>query len=128
MRSMIFSINETLQRILASIAQGGSGWSSTPPKFALDQKNPLRSLQRPPVGGTDPVGNHGSGQCGILNISQPYRRPPPVTRIALLLLYFSLVALQMDTLSLVITTFFKHLLFSLASAAGSCPCKCDDFI
>jgi hypothetical protein len=59
---MIFSINQTLQRILASIVQGGGGWSSTPPKFALDIKNPLRSLQRPPVGGTDPVGNHGSRQ------------------------------------------------------------------
>jgi hypothetical protein len=30
MRSMIFSINQTFQRILASIAQGGGGWSSTP--------------------------------------------------------------------------------------------------
>jgi hypothetical protein len=62
MRSMIFSINQTFQRILASIAQGGGGWSSAPPKFALDQKSPLRSLQRPPGGGTDPVGNHGSRQ------------------------------------------------------------------
>jgi hypothetical protein len=70
MRAMIFSINQTFQRILASIAQGGSGWSSTPPKFALDQKSPLRSPQRPPVGGTNPVGNHWSRQCGILNISQ----------------------------------------------------------
>jgi hypothetical protein len=57
---MIFSINQTFQRILASIAQGGGGWSLTPPKFALDQESPLRSLQRPLVGGTDPVGNHGS--------------------------------------------------------------------
>jgi hypothetical protein len=63
MRSMIFSINQTFQRILASIAQGGGGCSSTPPKFALDQRQgpkDLRYLQRPPVGGTDPVGNHGS--------------------------------------------------------------------
>jgi hypothetical protein len=72
---MIFSINQTFQCILASIAQGGGGWSSSPPKFALDQKSPLRSLQRPPVGGTDPVGNHGSKECGILDISQPYRPP-----------------------------------------------------
>jgi hypothetical protein len=36
MRLVIFSINQTFQRILASIAQGGGGWSSTPPKFALD--------------------------------------------------------------------------------------------
>jgi hypothetical protein len=41
MRSMIFSVNQTFQRILASIAQGGGGWSSTPPKFALDQKTLL---------------------------------------------------------------------------------------
>jgi hypothetical protein len=60
---MIFSINQTFQRILASIAQGGGGWSSAPPKFALDQKRTLRSLQRPPGGGTDPVGNHGSKSC-----------------------------------------------------------------
>jgi hypothetical protein len=90
---MIFSINQTFQRILATIAQGGGGWSSTPPKFALDKKSPLRSLQRPPVSGTDPVGNHGSRQCGILNISQPYRPPWPVTGIALLfnllLLFFT---------------------------------------
>jgi hypothetical protein len=38
MSSTIFSINQTSQRILASLAQGGGGWSSTPPKFALDQK------------------------------------------------------------------------------------------
>jgi hypothetical protein len=56
---MIFSINQTFQRFLASIAQGDGDWSSTPPKFALDQKSPLRSLQRPPGGGTAPVGNHG---------------------------------------------------------------------
>jgi hypothetical protein len=78
---MIFSINQTFRHILASIAQGGGGWSSTPPKFALDQKSPLRSLQRPPVGGTDPVGNHWSRQCGILNILQPYRSPQPVIRM-----------------------------------------------
>jgi hypothetical protein len=41
MRLMIFSINQTFQCILASIAQGGGGWSSTPPKFASDQKAPL---------------------------------------------------------------------------------------
>jgi hypothetical protein len=81
---MIFSINQTFQRVLASIAQGGRDWSSTPLKFALDQKSPLRSLQRPPVGGTDPVGNHRSRQCGILNNSEPYRPPRPVTGIALL--------------------------------------------
>jgi hypothetical protein len=33
---MIFSIDQTFQRILASIAQEGGGSSSTPPKFALD--------------------------------------------------------------------------------------------
>jgi hypothetical protein len=84
---MIFSISQTFQRILASIAQGGGGWSSAPPKFALDQKSPLRSLQRPPVGGTDPVGNHGSRQYWILNISQPYRPPRPVTGIV----FFTLI-------------------------------------
>jgi hypothetical protein len=68
---MIFSVNQTFQGILASIAQRGGSWSSTPPKFALDQKSPLRSLQRPPVGDTDPVGNHGSRKCWILNIPQP---------------------------------------------------------
>jgi hypothetical protein len=62
---MIFSINQTFQRILASIAQGGGGWSSAPPKFALDQKSPLRSLQRPPGGGTNPVGNHGFRPSGF---------------------------------------------------------------
>jgi hypothetical protein len=85
MLSMIFSINQTFQRILASIAQGGGGWSSTPPKFALGQRSPIRSLQRPPVGGTDPVGNHGSRPCGIVDISQSYRPPRPVTEISLLL-------------------------------------------
>jgi hypothetical protein len=69
---MIFSINQTFQRFLESIAQGVGGWSSTPPKFALDQKSPLRSLQRPPGGVTAPVGNHGSRQCEILSISQPF--------------------------------------------------------
>jgi hypothetical protein len=59
MRSMIFSINQTFQRILVNIAQGGGGWSSAPPKFAWDQKSPLKSLQRPQGGGTSPVGNHG---------------------------------------------------------------------
>jgi hypothetical protein len=83
---MIFSINQTFQRILASIAQGGSDWSSTPPKFALDQKSPLSALQRPPMGGTDPVGNHGYRQCWILNISHPIDNSRPVTGIALLFL------------------------------------------
>jgi hypothetical protein len=83
---MIFSSNQTFQRILASIVQGGGGWSSAPPKFALDQKSPLRSLQRPPVSDTNPVGDHGSRQCGILNISQPYRPPRPATGIALLII------------------------------------------
>jgi hypothetical protein len=55
MRSMIFSINETFQRFLESIAQGGGGWSSTPPKFALDLKSHLRSLQRPPGGAVPPL-------------------------------------------------------------------------
>jgi hypothetical protein len=86
---MIFSINQTFQRILVSIAQGGGGWSSAPPKFAFDQKSPLRSLQRPSGGGTAPVGNHGSRQCGILNISQPCRPPRPVTGIALLILAYT---------------------------------------
>jgi hypothetical protein len=99
MRSMIFSIKQTFQRILTSIAQGGGGWFSTPPKFALDQKSPLRSLQRPPVGGTDPVGNHGSRQCGILNISQPCRPPRPDTGIALLFFFFFLL-LSEETLAL----------------------------
>jgi hypothetical protein len=31
------------------------------------------------------VGIHWSRQCGVLNISQPYRSPPPVKGIALLL-------------------------------------------
>jgi hypothetical protein len=44
MRLMIFSINQTFQRFLASIAQGGGGWSSTPPKFALDQKKKTLDL------------------------------------------------------------------------------------
>jgi hypothetical protein len=60
MRSMVFSINQTFKLILASIAQGGGGWSSTPPKFALEQKKAPLDRQRPPVGGTDPVGNYGS--------------------------------------------------------------------
>jgi hypothetical protein len=56
-----------------------------PPKFALDQKIPLRSLQRPPGGGTAPVGNHGSRQCGVLNISQCYGPVRPVREIAIVL-------------------------------------------
>jgi hypothetical protein len=38
------------------------------------------------------VGNLWSRQCGILNISQPYRPPWPVTGIALLFLLFSRVS------------------------------------
>jgi hypothetical protein len=95
MRWMIFNTNRTFQRILASIAQGGGGWSSTPPKFALDQKKPLRSLQRPPVGGTDHVGNHWSRQCGILDISQTYEPIRPGTRaMALLLMLLNIYKLS----------------------------------
>jgi hypothetical protein len=70
MRSMIFSIDQTFQRILASIAQGARRLILNAPKFALDQKSPLRSLQRPPVGGTDPVGNHGYKASSHYSLNQ----------------------------------------------------------
>jgi hypothetical protein len=93
---MIFSINQTFQHILASIAQGGCGWSSTPPKFALDQTSPLISLQRPPVGGTDPVGNHCFGPFWIRKLSDK--------------------CLPIRTL---LCVSFKHNLISLASFKGT---------
>jgi hypothetical protein len=71
MRSVIFSINQTFQRIFASIAQGGGGWSSTPPKFALDQKSPLRSLQLNRWAVPPPLGTTGIDSVGSLTSHNP---------------------------------------------------------
>jgi hypothetical protein len=57
---MIFSINQTFQHILASIAQGVGGWPWTPPKFALHQKkNPLDLFNAHRWGLPTPLGTTG---------------------------------------------------------------------